>query len=98
MLIPRSFRLGRKKYKVEQYANSERLNGTVLPDARRILLYMAVRGVPRTDIAVAETFWHEVTHAILRDMDSPRWRDEVFVRAFSKRLNQVIHTADLGGL
>lgn len=95
MLIPKSFRLGRKKYKVEMHANSAHLYGTCLPEAKRIIIFNAVRGKPRADVDKAEIFWHEVTHVILRDMDHPRWKDEAFVLAFSKRLNQVVHTAEV---
>ena len=95
MLIPKSFRLGRKKYKIERHANSNRVRGTIVPEGKRIKIFDAVRGIPRADIDVAATFWHEVTHAILWDMDHPRWKDEAFVVAFSKRLNQVVHTAKL---
>lgn len=41
----------------------------------------------------AETFWHELTHAILYDMNSKLTHDEDFVTAFSKRLDQAIKTA-----
>ncbi len=42
----------------------------------------------------AETFWHELTHAILFDMGDTRAYDEKFVTAFSKRLNDAIHSAE----
>lgn len=96
MLIPKSFRIGRYTYKVEMHANSIAKYGTLLPEAKRVIIFNAVRGIPRVEASKAETFWHEVTHAILRDMGSPRWKDEAFVLAFSKRLNQVVHTAKLG--
>ena len=41
----------------------------------------------------AETFWHELTHAILYDMGSELNKDEKFVTAFSNRLNQAILSA-----
>ena len=40
-----------------------------------------------------ETFWHEITHAILHDMKSKLDYDEKFVTAFSQRLDQAIKTA-----
>lgn len=42
----------------------------------------------------AEVFWHELTHAILFDMGDRRAYDEKFVTAFSKRLNDAIHSAE----
>lgn len=95
MLIPKSFRLGRKKYKIERHANSSGIRGHIIPEAKRIIIFNAVRGKPRADMDVAETFWHEVTHAILWDMANPRWKDEKFVVEFSKRLNQIVHTAEV---
>jgi hypothetical protein len=40
-----------------------------------------------------ETFWHEITHAILHDMKCKLDYDEKFVNAFSQRLDQAIKTA-----
>jgi hypothetical protein len=41
----------------------------------------------------ANTFWHELTHAILYDMGSKLTHDERFVTEFSNRLDQAIKTA-----
>lgn len=41
----------------------------------------------------ANTFWHELTHAILYDMNCMLTHDEKFVTAFSNRLDQAIKTA-----
>ena len=41
----------------------------------------------------ANTFWHELTHAILYDMDCKLTHDEKFVTAFADRLDQAIKTA-----
>lgn len=35
------------------------------------------------------TLWHELTHAILKDMGSRKAADEVFVDELSKRMQQV---------
>jgi len=39
------------------------------------------------------TFWHELTHAILNDMGSPLCTDERFVTLFADRLTKAIRTA-----
>ena len=39
------------------------------------------------------TFWHELVHAILYDMNHPLYRDERFVTRFAQRLSQSIRTA-----
>jgi hypothetical protein len=42
----------------------------------------------------ANTFWHELTHAILHDMGENRLNNnEKFVSAFADRLHQAIKTA-----
>jgi len=41
----------------------------------------------------ANTFWHELTHAILYDMGCKLTHDEKFVTAFANRLDQAIKTA-----
>ena len=41
----------------------------------------------------ANTFWHELTHAILYDMNNKLTHDERFVAEFSNRLDQAIKTA-----
>ena len=40
-----------------------------------------------------DTFWHELTHAILYDMGSELNKDEKFVTEFSNRLNRAILSA-----
>jgi hypothetical protein len=40
-------------------------------------------------------FWHEVTHAILADMNNKLNSDEKFVTAFSRRLAAVVSSAVL---
>ena len=44
---------------------------------------------------VSDTFWHEVTHAILQDMNHRLWNNEKFVTRFANRLNEVINTAEI---
>ena len=42
----------------------------------------------------SNTFWHELTHAILHDMGKDKLnKDEAFVTAFANRLDQAIKTA-----
>ena len=41
----------------------------------------------------ANTFWHELTHAILYDMGCKLTHNEKFVTEFSNRLDQAIKTA-----
>jgi hypothetical protein len=41
----------------------------------------------------ANTFWHELTHAVLYDMGNKLTHDEKFVTEFADRLDQAIKTA-----
>lgn len=48
---------------------------------------------PYTKDEVADTFWHELTHAILYDMGSSLYKNEKFVTRFANRLAKAINTA-----
>lgn len=98
MMIPTSIKIGKTRYDVAQPF-------TMLPPVSagsvtyglsiRVAHYTHVRGrlVPRSERQRSETFWHEVTHAILHDMGHKLEANEHFVTEFSKRLNDAIHSA-----
>jgi hypothetical protein len=50
---------------------------------------------PMTKRQQSYTFWHEMTHAILKDMHHSLEANEEFVDAFAIRLNDAIHNAKL---
>lgn len=50
---------------------------------------------PMTERQQSYTFWHEMTHAILKDMGHRLEANEEFVDAFAIRLNDAIHNAKL---
>ena len=85
MQIPSSFKLGKRKYNVSTVRIAKGVRGRVYPS-------MALIELRGDDPYV---FWHEVTHAILHDMGDTRWKDEKFVTEFSRRVNQVIKTAEV---
>ena len=97
MMIPYSFRLGRMKYSVHTptLMPSGCLGEVHYAAAVMKIAWVGRKGVARTPTQRGETFWHEVTHAILHDMENPLWKNEKFVTEFSKRLDQVIRTAKL---
>lgn len=99
MQIPTKFRLGDKTYEVAlvRHTKPKGTMGTIYYDLCRVEI---ATNSGRTDRSfkheeIADTFWHEVTHAILRDMKHRQWNDEKFVTAFANRLTQVITTAKL---
>ena len=95
MLIPKNFKIGDKRYSVFQYDGDGGTMGCSMPEIQCIRVRVKKRGQQVPKRVSSETFWHEVTHAILHDMSHPLWRNEKFVTEFSKRLNEVVYTAKL---
>ena len=99
MQIPISFKLDRRPYAVSLVRHTKPLGtmGTVYYDLRRIEIATHSSRDDRrySRKEMADTFWHEVTHAILRDMGHSLFRNEKFVIGFSKRLTEVVTTARL---
>jgi len=97
MMIPYSFKLGRATYGVLSIGKLPKGHVGEVHYASGIikLAWTGRGGKDRTHAQRCETFWHEVTHAILQDMGSSYHRNEMFVTEFSKRLDQVIKTARL---
>ena len=96
MKLPTKIRVGRRWYSVEviEAMIDKTYVGRVHYDAQHIRIGTRDHsGKPFTKHEVGDTFWHELTHAILHDMDSPLYRDERFVSAFATRLNKAINTA-----
>ncbi len=52
-----------------------------------------VTNKPYSADEVNDTFWHELTHAILYDMGSSLYKNERFVTRFANRLSKAIMTA-----
>lgn len=61
---------------------------------RTVSVYTAkTSGAPFKPQDVRETFWHELTHAILYEMKSDLHRDEKFVTKFSRLLSKAVDSA-----
>lgn len=99
MQIPKKFQLGSVQYTVRLKPKLPRgIWGRAWLDIGHIEIATHPEGKPRPETGhdgLGCTFWHEVTHAILFDMGNPLYKDEAFVNAFSKKLSQVIETAEL---
>lgn len=99
MLIPKSLQIGKRRYKIrhEKFAPRVGTAGEIAYDHHEIVIatHSNVSGNSYKTDDVSDTFWHELTHAILHDMEDPLYRDEAFVTEFSKRLNQAVVTARL---
>jgi hypothetical protein len=98
MQLPTTIKVGKTRYPVVQpfcllppdCAGSVTYGQTI-----RVAHKMRVGGriTARSERQRSETFWHELTHAILHDMGSKLEANEQFVTEFSKRLNNAIHSA-----
>lgn len=93
MKLPTRIKIGRRVYRLLAYDALGLRRGWTRPALQQLSVSTHVAGRPRKPEAIAETFWHEVTHAILHDMDHPLWKDEKFVTGFSQRLAKAIDSA-----
>ena len=98
MKLPRKVRVGNKHYSVEiveTMAHRGRM-GDVNHDRKRITIGQRsnVTGRVFKPEDIADTFWHELTHAILADMGMHDLNNnERFVTGFANRLTKAIQTA-----
>ena len=95
--IPKLLRIGEMKYSVEvvEAMLEKSWQGSIAYGPQRIKIARTsnVSGRPFADHEMQATFWHEITHAILYDMDNSLYKNEKFVTEFSTRLAQAIKTA-----
>jgi hypothetical protein len=95
--IPKLLRIGQKKYSVEvvEAMLEKRWQGAIHYDNQRIQIARNsnVSGRRFKEREIQATFWHEVTHAILHDMEHSLYLNEKFVEEFSTRLAQAVNTA-----
>ena len=98
MKIPKQVTIGKTKIKIDQPV-SLMVRGTPChgcfdrADNSIDVAKQDVRGNRYDKNERSETFWHEITHAILHDMKNQLSYNEKFVTAFSQRLDQAIKTA-----
>lgn len=98
MKIPRRITIGKKKYDVLVCDRGPERGamGGVSYDGKLIIVgtrsWYTNKRFKQEEIT--DTFWHEVTHAILQDMGHKLEADEKFVTAFANRLNKVINKAE----
>lgn len=89
MQLPKQMKIGKAVYDIfTHHKPKAKLHGVCRYDLKIIELNMAA---PEAEIR--DTLWHEVTHAILKDMEHPQYNDEKFVTAFSNRLSKAIDSA-----
>lgn len=98
MQIPKRITVGSKTYdviKLKAVDNDSKL-GRI--DYFNEVIWLAThdsRGNKLAQSEVVDTFWHELTHAVLHDMRNALRDDEKFVTAFSHRFSTAINSAQL---
>jgi hypothetical protein len=93
MLLPKTVEVGETTYTINQPKEIEGCLGQI--DFTEKVIYVAkqARNCKLANEERSDTFWHELTHAILNDMNHPLTRNERFVTAFAHRLNEAILSA-----
>lgn len=95
--IPIRIRVGTQVYSVDVVESMRRkaTMGRTYYDLGRIEIstHSNITGRKFTQAEIDDTFWHEVTHAILYDMDHRLYNDEKFVTEFAGRLAKAIKSA-----
>ena len=98
MKIPKQLTIGKTKIKIDQptslMVGNKPCRGCFCRKSNEIdVARKDIQGNYFSREERSETFWHEITHAILHDMKNKLSYDEKFVTAFSQRLDQAIRTA-----
>jgi len=92
--IPSKIKVGHKKYSVQKIKMIPGVRGRIYYGSELILIAThGAGGYKYTKKEMYNTFWHELTHAILDDMGSKLEQDEKFVSNFSDRLANAINSA-----
>jgi hypothetical protein len=96
--IPKKIKIGRRWYTievVEKMPTTGHMGEIDYPPNQHIRVGLRSNRTGKSfkQEEVADTFWHEVVHAILHDMDSRLYRNETFVGAFAARLTKAINSA-----
>lgn len=94
MQIPKTMKVGPATYTVKiSPGRAARRYGFVSYTEQAIHIHDKRAGKAVPESQMNETFWHELTHAVLYEMGNPLWSDEKFVTEFSKNLSEAIDSA-----
>lgn len=91
--LPTAVKVGESWYRIDRPEVIAGCRGTCEYGTKIISIAARSAGYAYTSLEQFNTFWHELTHAILHDMGSPLEADEKFVSAFADRLTKAITTA-----
>jgi len=93
MPIPVKIKVGDKWYKIEKVEVIAGCKGDVTYEDKTIRIASRSANYAYTADEQINTFWHELTHAILHDMNSKLYDDELFVKGFADRLHDAVKSA-----
>ena len=94
MLLPKTIEVGKSIYTINQPKEITKCLGQIDYTEKVIDVATHAGRYKLADGERSDTFWHELTHAILHDMNHSLTRDEKFVTAFARRLNDAILSAE----
>jgi len=99
MQLPKKVRVQNKVYAVIKVKRAQRKSTLGTIDHTHGIIWIATHdgfGKKLHKEEMYDTFWHELTHAILHDMrEETLCNDEKFVTNFANRLSCSINTAEL---
>ena len=98
MKIPKKITVGTKTYAIIKVRKARTKNTLAAIDYQHGIIWMATHDMQDNKLGkeeMADTFWHELTHAVLHDMGNDLCYDESFVTKFANHLSHAINTAQL---
>lgn len=98
MLIPKKINVGKTTYTVIKVRHARRKNTLGTVDYTNGIIWLATHDAYGNKIdndEMSDTFWHEITHAVLHNMKHPLRDDEKFVSMFGTLLADSIESAAL---
>ena len=98
MLIPKKITVGKTTYTVIKVRHARKKNTLGTVDYTNGIIWLATHDTYNNEIGsdeMSDTFWHEITHAVLHNMKHPLRDDEKFVSMFGTLLADSIESAAL---
>lgn len=98
MQIPKKIKVGKTTYAIIKVKTARTKNTLAAIDYQNGIIWMATHDKQGNKLGkeeMADTFWHEITHAVLHDMNNDLCYDEKFVNAFANRLSLAVDSAQL---
>ena len=98
MKIPKEITVGKRTYKITRphtIVNPISMGRTYFRECRIEIAQFDIKANKYEQGEIEDTFWHELTHTILYDMEHDLQFNERFVTAFANRLSDAVNSAKL---